>query len=52
MKIKKRVLPSRENGVNEDMKVRLNKEFLWATEFPWWKQRVVIENKFGLSGGS
>ena len=35
-----RVHPSKENGVNEGMKMRLIKVHLWTTEFSWWKQII------------
>lgn len=34
--------------MNKGMKVRLLKVCLWATEFAWWNQIVVIEKKIWI----
>lgn len=44
-----RVIPGREISVNEGIKT--NQGVFMATEFAWWKQRIMIENKFRLGEG-
>lgn len=44
-----RVILGREISVNEG--IETNQGVFMATEFAWWKQRIMIENKFRLGEG-